>query len=121
IAVGESVAVEVEPWTAETPRLYDAVVSTPVETVRLRLGFRTVTVEDGLLKVNGHRILLRGVNRHEWDPENGRTLSAETMRADLEIMKRHNINAVRTSHYPPDRRFLDLCDELGVWVVDECD
>ncbi|MCH7229817.1 DUF4981 domain-containing protein [Glycomyces sp. L485] len=121
IAVGESTGIPVEPWTAETPRLYDAEVATATERVRLRLGFRTIAVEDGLLKVNGKRILLRGVNRHEWHPETGRTLSVETMRQDLEIMKRHNINAVRTSHYPPDRRFLDLCDELGMWVVDECD
>jgi beta-galactosidase len=121
IAAGETAAVAVEPWTAETPRLYDAVVATEAERVELRIGFRTVAVEDGVLKVNGKRILLRGVNRHEWDPDHGRTLSVETMRRDLELMKRHNVNAVRTSHYPPDRRFLDLCDELGVWVVDECD
>ncbi|GAB3653786.1 glycoside hydrolase family 2 TIM barrel-domain containing protein [Glycomyces tarimensis] len=121
IAIGESASVEVEPWTAETPRLYDLEVSAAAETVKLRIGFRTVKVEDGLLKVNGRRILLRGVNRHEWDPDTGRTLSVETMRRDIEIMKRHNINAVRTSHYPPDRRFLDLCDELGMWVIDECD
>ncbi len=121
IPIGESAEVAVEPWTAETPRLYEAVVATAGERVRLRLGFRTVAVEDGLLKVNGRRLLLRGVNRHEWDPDHGRTLTVATMRRDLEIMKRHNINAVRTSHYPPDRRFLDLCDELGMWVVDECD
>ncbi|THV37010.1 glycoside hydrolase family 2 TIM barrel-domain containing protein [Glycomyces buryatensis] len=121
IAIGESATVAVEPWTAETPRLYDAVVASGTERVSLRIGFRTVKIEDGLLKVNGKRILLRGVNRHEWDPDTGRTLSVETMRRDLEIMKRHNINAVRTSHYPPDKRFLDLCDELGVWVIDECD
>ncbi|WP_026923782.1 glycoside hydrolase family 2 TIM barrel-domain containing protein [Glycomyces arizonensis] len=121
IAIGESAAIEVEPWTAETPRLYDAQVATAGERASLRIGFRTVTIEDGLLKVNGKRILLRGVNRHEWDPRTGRTLTVETMRRDIEIMKRHNINAVRTSHYPPDRRFLDLCDELGMWVVDECD
>lgn len=121
IAVGESIAVEVEPWTAETPRLYDAVVATASERARLRLGFRTVEVGDGRLLVNGKRIMLRGVNRHEWDPDEGRTLDLATMRRDIEIMKRHNINAVRTSHYPPDRRFLDLCDELGMWVVDECD
>jgi beta-galactosidase len=121
IPIGESVEVEVEPWTAEAPRLYDAEVSTGSETVELRIGFRTVTIEDGRLLVNGKRILLRGVNRHEWDPRTGRTLTVETMRRDLEIMKRHNINAVRTSHYPPDSRFLDLCDELGMWVVDECD
>jgi beta-galactosidase len=118
---GETVTVPVEPWTAETPRLYDAVVATDAERVSLRVGFRTVTVENGLLKVNGTPILLRGVNRHEWDPDTGRTLTVETMRRDLELMKRHNVNAVRTSHYPPDRRFLDLCDELGMWVIDECD
>ncbi|MEU6247748.1 glycoside hydrolase family 2 TIM barrel-domain containing protein [Glycomyces sp. NPDC047010] len=121
IAAGESVSLAVEPWTAETPRLYDAEVATGSERVSLRIGFRTVAIEDGLLKVNGKRILLRGVNRHEWDPDHGRTLSVATMRRDLEVMKRHNVNAVRTSHYPPDRRFLDLCDEIGVWVVDECD
>jgi beta-galactosidase len=120
-AVGETVRVPVEPWTAETPRLYDAVVATDTERVSLRIGFRTVAVEDGVLKVNGRPILLRGVNRHEWDPDTGRTLTVETMRRDLEIMKRHNVNAVRTSHYAPDRRFLDLCDELGMWVIDECD
>jgi beta-galactosidase len=121
IAIGETATVPVESWTAETPRLYDAVVATATERVSLRIGFRTVAVEDGVLKVNGRPILLRGVNRHEWDPDTGRTLSVETMRRDLEIMKRHNVNAVRTSHYPPDRRFLDLCDEIGVWVIDECD
>ncbi|MBO3731624.1 glycoside hydrolase family 2 TIM barrel-domain containing protein [Glycomyces niveus] len=121
IAAGETASVAVEPWTAETPRLYDAEVATATERVSLRIGFRTVAIEDGLLKVNGKRILLRGVNRHEWDPDTGRTLAVETMRRDLEIMKRHNVNAVRTSHYPPDRRFLDLCDEIGVWVIDECD
>ena len=121
INAGGTATIAVEPWTAETPRLYDAVVATGTERVSLRIGFRTIKVEDGLLKVNGKRILLRGVNRHEWDPDTGRTLSVETMRRDLEIMKRHNVNAVRTSHYPPDRRFLDLCDELGMWVIDECD
>jgi beta-galactosidase len=121
IAVGEAAAVPVEPWTAETPRLYDVVVSTDTERVSLRVGFRTVAVEAGVLKVNGRPILLRGVNRHEWDPDTGRTLTIETMRRDIELMKRHNVNAVRTSHYPPDRRFLDLCDELGMWVIDECD
>ncbi|MQM24834.1 glycoside hydrolase family 2 TIM barrel-domain containing protein [Glycomyces albidus] len=121
IAAGETASAPVEPWTAETPRLYDAVVATASERVNLRIGFRTVTVEGGVLKVNGKRTLLRGVNRHEWDPDTGRTLSVEAMRLDVELMKRHNVNAVRTSHYPPDRRFLDLCDELGLWVIDECD
>jgi beta-galactosidase len=121
LAVGDTAVVPVEPWTAETPRLYDAVVASASERVALRIGFRRVEVSGGLFKVNGKAILFRGVNRHEWDPDDGRTLSVETMRRDLEIMKRHNVNAVRTSHYPPDHRFLDLCDELGMWVIDECD
>ena len=118
---GETYSVVVQQWTAETPKLYDAVVHTPAERVRLRVGFRTVSIVEGRLLVNGRRILLRGVNRHDWHPEHGRALPAETLRADLELMKRHNINAVRTSHYPPQSAFLDLCDELGMWVIDECD
>jgi len=74
-----------------------------------------------VLTVNGRRIVLRGVNRHEFDPGRGRAVTRETMRRDVELMKRHNINAVRTSHYPPHPGFLDLCDELGLWVVLECD
>ncbi|WP_052866687.1 glycoside hydrolase family 2 TIM barrel-domain containing protein [Streptomyces niger] len=121
LATGESATVPVAPWTAETPRLYDAELATPGERVRLRIGFRTVAVEDGLLKVNGRRLLLRGVNRHEFHPAHGRALTADVMRRDLLLMKQHNINAVRTSHYPPHPAFLELCDELGLWVVDECD
>ncbi|MFK4227050.1 glycoside hydrolase family 2 TIM barrel-domain containing protein [Streptomyces sp. NPDC019890] len=121
MATGEAVTVPVEPWTAETPRLYDGELATEGERIPLRIGFRTVAVADGVIKVNGKRILLRGVNRHEFHPETGRTLDARTMRLDLELMKRHNINAVRTSHYPPHPAFLDLCDELGLWVIDECD
>ncbi|HKS47603.1 MAG TPA: glycoside hydrolase family 2 TIM barrel-domain containing protein [Amycolatopsis sp.] len=111
----------VEPWSAEAPRLYDAVLATPGERVRLRAGFRSVAIVDGQLTVNGRRILLRGVNRHEFHPDFGRAVPAEAMRTDLESMKRHNVNAVRTSHYPPHPAFLELCDELGLWVVDECD
>ncbi|MGW8395463.1 glycoside hydrolase family 2 TIM barrel-domain containing protein [Streptomyces lydicus] len=121
LATGESATVPVRPWTAEQPHLYDGELVTAGETVPLRIGFRTVRVEDGLLKVNGRRILLRGVNRHEFHPQYGRTVGPETMRRDLLLMKRHNVNAVRTSHYPPHPAFLDLCDELGLWVVDECD
>ncbi|MDT9698935.1 glycoside hydrolase family 2 TIM barrel-domain containing protein [Streptomyces sp. P17] len=120
-ATGESVTVPVEPWTAETPRLYDGELATPGERVPLRIGFRTVALEDGLIKVNGRAILFKGVNRHEWHPEKGRALDLATMREDVLLMKRHNLNAVRTSHYPPHPAFLDLCDELGLWVIDECD
>ncbi|MEV0114211.1 glycoside hydrolase family 2 TIM barrel-domain containing protein [Streptomyces sp. NPDC050844] len=121
VATGDAVTVAVEPWTAETPRLYDGVLATAGERIPLRIGFRTVAVEDGVIKVNGRRILFRGVNRHEFHPETGRTLDLATMRADIRLMKQHNINAVRTSHYPPHPAFLDLCDELGLWVIDECD
>ena len=121
VASGESVELPVEPWSAELPRLYDAEVASAGERVRLRIGFRTVVVEDGLLKVNGRRILFRGVNRHEFDPDHGRAVPEEVMRRDVLLMKEHNINAVRTAHYPPHPRFLELCDELGLYVIDECD
>ncbi|MGD0556586.1 MAG: glycoside hydrolase family 2 TIM barrel-domain containing protein, partial [Streptosporangiaceae bacterium] len=111
----------VQPWSAEEPRLYDGVLATEGERVPLRIGFRTVAITDGVLTVNGRRILLRGVNRHEHHPERGRALDRETMLRDVLLMKRHNINAVRTSHYPPHPYFLELCDEYGLWVIDECD
>ncbi|HSN42947.1 MAG TPA: glycoside hydrolase family 2 TIM barrel-domain containing protein [Propionibacteriaceae bacterium] len=119
-----NVAIEVAdigPWTAETPRLYDVEVITGPETVTLRVGFRTVEIVGDQIQVNGTTIRFDGVNRHEWHPVTGRTLDLDTMRADLDLMKRHNINAIRTSHYPPDPRFLDLCDEYGFWVMLECD
>ncbi|MFJ6895885.1 glycoside hydrolase family 2 TIM barrel-domain containing protein [Streptomyces hokutonensis] len=121
VATGESVTVPVRPWTAETPYLYDGLLTTEGERVPLRIGFRTVELSDGLIKVNGKAVLFKGVNRHEWHPEKGRALDRETMREDVLLMKRHNINAVRTSHYPPHPDFLDLCDEYGLWVIDECD
>ncbi|MFI1356542.1 glycoside hydrolase family 2 TIM barrel-domain containing protein [Streptomyces sp. NPDC020898] len=121
VRTGEPVTVAVEPWTAETPRLYDGVLVTAGERVPLRIGFRTVELSDGLIKVNGKAVLFKGVNRHEWHPEKGRALDLETMRADVLLMKRYNLNAVRTSHYPPHPAFLDLCDEYGLWVIDECD
>jgi beta-galactosidase len=121
-AAGETVTLErVEPWSAELPRLYDAVVRTEDEAAALKIGFRRVLVEDGLLEVNGRRVLLRGVNRHEFDPDSGRAVTEETMVRDVELMKAHNLNAVRTSHYPPHPRFLELCDEYGLYVIDECD
>ncbi len=111
----------VEPWTAETPRLYDATLAAGAETIRLRIGFRTVTIADGQLLVNGAPIRLRGVNRHEWNPLRGRAVTAEDMLADVLLMKRHHVNAVRTSHYPPHPDFLRLCDEYGLWVILEND
>ncbi|MFF4437660.1 glycoside hydrolase family 2 TIM barrel-domain containing protein [Streptomyces sp. NPDC001621] len=121
IGTGDEATVPVEPWSAEIPRLYDAVLATEGERVPLRIGFRTVELSDGLIKVNGRAVLFKGVNRHEWHPERGRALDPQTMREDVLLMKRHNVNAVRTSHYPPHPAFLDLCDEYGLWVIDECD
>ncbi|MFF3499640.1 glycoside hydrolase family 2 TIM barrel-domain containing protein [Streptomyces sp. NPDC003247] len=121
VVTGATVTVPVEPWSAETPRLYDGELVTAGERVPLRIGFRTVVLADGLIKVNGRPVLFKGVNRHEWHPRTGRALDLETMREDVLLMKRHNVNAVRTSHYPPHPAFLDLCDEYGLWVIDECD
>ncbi|MEU5216987.1 glycoside hydrolase family 2 TIM barrel-domain containing protein [Streptomyces sp. NPDC020807] len=121
LATGESATVPVEPWSAELPRLYEAELAAGGERIPLRIGFRTVAVENGVITVNGRRILFRGVNRHEFHPERGRSLDLATMREDVELMKRHNINAVRTSHYPPHPAFLDLCDTYGLWVIDEGD
>ena len=113
--------IPVEPWSDEQPRRYSAVLSGPGGDVHFRVGFRRVEVRDGQIRLNGRTVRFRGVNRHEWHPETGRSLSEATMRADVLLMKQHNINAVRTSHYPPDPRFLDLCDEYGLLVIDECD
>ncbi|WP_194904308.1 glycoside hydrolase family 2 TIM barrel-domain containing protein [Catenulispora rubra] len=112
----------VDPWSDEVPRLYAGeLISGSGERIPLRIGFRSVAVTDGVLTANGRPLTFRGVNRHEWHPMTGRTLDHETMLADVLLMKQHNINAVRTSHYPPDARFLDLCDEHGLWVVCEGD
>ncbi|ALO98351.1 Beta-galactosidase [Streptomyces hygroscopicus subsp. limoneus] len=111
----------VEPWSAEQPRLYDATVSTAAESIALRVGFRTVHIRGDRFLVNGRRVVFHGMNRHEAHPERGRVFDEEHARADLARMKRFNVNAIRTSHYPPHPRLLDLADELGFWVVLECD
>jgi beta-galactosidase len=111
----------VDPWSAESPRLYDATVTSRGETVSLRLGFRTVEIRGDRFVVNGRRVVFHGMNRHETHPERGRVFDEEHARADLIRMKQFNVNAIRTSHYPPHPRLLDLADELGFWVVLECD
>ena len=104
-------------WTAETPNLYHLVVSLDDSSfVAHRVGFRQVEMKDGLIKVNGRRIVLKGANRHEHHPTLGRAVPYEFMKRDLLIMKTHNINAIRTSHQPSDVRLYDLADELGVSV-----
>ncbi|WP_348787982.1 glycoside hydrolase family 2 TIM barrel-domain containing protein [Leifsonia sp. NPDC080035] len=111
----------VEPWTAETPRLYEATVEAQGETATLRLGFRTVEIRGDRFLVNGRRVVFHGMNRHETHPERGRVFDEQHAREDLARMKRFNVNAIRTSHYPPHPRLLDLADELGFWVILECD
>lgn len=108
---------QVAPWSAEVPTLYDATIATESETVTLRIGFRRVEVDGEIFRINGERIVLRGVNRHEADPRVGRTQHFENMDRDVELMKLHNLNAVRTSHYPPHPRFLEVCDEAGLYVL----
>ncbi|HET8914371.1 MAG TPA: glycoside hydrolase family 2 TIM barrel-domain containing protein, partial [Propionibacteriaceae bacterium] len=112
---------KVEPWSAEVPRLYEARVSSRDETLTLQLGFRRVEIDGDILSVNGTQVIFHGVNRHETHPVKGRMFDEQYVRADMITMKRAGINAIRTSHYPPQPRVLDLADELGFWVIDECD
>ncbi|WP_237739386.1 glycoside hydrolase family 2 TIM barrel-domain containing protein [Microbacterium yannicii] len=118
---GEAVTVPVQPWSAESPRLYRGTLTSADEVVGLAVGFRRVEVVDGVLLANGRPVTFRGVNRHEHHPGTGRTLDRTTMIRDIVMMKRANIDAVRTSHYPPHPDFLRLCDEYGLWVVVEVD
>ncbi|MCF4120941.1 DUF4981 domain-containing protein [Antribacter sp. KLBMP9083] len=111
----------VEPWSAEVPRLYDVEVASPGETVRLRAGFRRVEIRGESLLANGRPLVFRGVNRHETHPDLGRVFDESALVRDLHLMKRHNVNAIRTSHQPPHPRTLELLDELGFWVILECD
>ncbi|WP_029150346.1 glycoside hydrolase family 2 TIM barrel-domain containing protein [Microbacterium indicum] len=121
-AAGEDIVVAaVRPWSAEEPHLYDGELVSAGERIAMRIGFRRIAISGGVFTVNGRRTLMRGVNRHDIDADTGRVVSEQRMRHDILLMKKHNVNAVRTSHYPPQARFLELCDELGLWVIDECD
>ena len=111
-------------WSAETPNLYEVVMELkfgiyPMEVISTKFGFREVEIKDSQLLVNGKAILLKGVNRHEHDPITGHVISKESMIKDIELMKLFNINAVRTSHYPNDPLWYDLCDQYGIYVIDE--
>ncbi len=115
---------EAQPWSAESPQLYQLLVELRrgdqlLHRSRHRFGFRTVEVRTEGLFVNGRRVLLKGVNRHAFWPSSGRTMNRELDVRDVELIKEMNMNAVRTSHYPPDQSFLDACDELGLYVIDE--
>jgi beta-galactosidase len=111
-------------WTAETPHLYtlELTLTAPNQTPQIiteKIGLREVSIVDGTLRLNGTPIKLRGVNHHDLWPETGRTASLEQLRRDLELIRDANINFVRTAHYPPDKRLLALCDELGLYVMCE--
>ena len=109
-------------WTAERPYLCDLVLSIDdSQFTAHRVGFRQVELKDGLIKVNGQRVVFKGANRHEHHPRSGRTVPLEFLKHDLLLMKNHNINAIRTCHQPSDPRLYDLADELGFWVMDEAD
>ncbi|MFL5802194.1 MAG: glycoside hydrolase family 2 TIM barrel-domain containing protein [Roseiflexaceae bacterium] len=114
-------------WSADDPYLYTLLITLRdqqgevIAAVPQKIGFRRIELKGAQLLINGKSIKLRGVNRHEHHPELGRALPRETMRADVLLMKQHNINTVRTSHYPPHPHFLDLCDAYGLYVIDEAD
>lgn len=116
---------DVKTWTSEAPNLYPLFIrlldkkGRIMEALSTYVGFRTVEIKNGLLLVNGQAIKIRGVNRHEHDPNTAHVISEESMRKDLELMKANNINAIRTCHYPNDSRFYDLCDQYGFFVIDE--
>ncbi|MEE9231027.1 MAG: glycoside hydrolase family 2 TIM barrel-domain containing protein [Acidobacteriota bacterium] len=112
-------------WSAESPELYTLLLTLRgedgkvLEAVSQKIGFREVEIRHGRLRVNGVPIVLKGVNRHEHDPDTGHTVDAESMVRDIRLMKAHNINAVRTSHYPDTPEWYDLCDRFGLYLIDE--
>lgn len=114
-------------WDAEHPYLYTlklALVDSTgnaVERAETKIGFRSVEIKDGMMLVNGKQVRLRGVNRHEMDPETGHVMTEERMIEDIKLLKQCNINAVRTCHYPNTERWYELCDEYGIYLMDETD
>lgn len=111
-------------WSSEFPNLYTAVLTlksngVPVEYVSSKFGFRKVEIANGIIQINGKRVIFKGTNRHEFDCHTGRYVTEEVMRQDIVMMKQANMNSVRTSHYPNAPRFLELCDEYGLYVIDE--
>lgn len=108
-------------WNAEQPYLYTVVLESRHEVITDRLGIRDISVRDGVVYFNGEKIKFHGVNRHDSDPVTGFTISVEQMKKDLRLMKEHNVNAIRTSHYPNAPQFYQLCDQYGFYVIDEAD
>lgn len=125
IVEGSKTVINPLKWSAEDPNLYTLICSLKdskgriIETARTRVGFREFEIDGGQMKLNGKPILFKGVNRHEIHPDTGRTMSREKMIQDILLMKQYNINAVRTSHYPNDPLWYELCDEYGLYVINE--
>lgn len=132
IAVTDSATIRLETnvkspnlWTAETPNLYTLLITLKdadnklVEATSVKVGFRTVEIKDGVLTVNGRPIMVHGVNLHEHHPLTGHVVDRETMIRDIQLMKQFNINSVRTSHYPQSTLWYELCDQYGLYVLDE--
>ncbi|TWU51769.1 glycoside hydrolase family 2 TIM barrel-domain containing protein [Rubripirellula reticaptiva] len=121
----KSLPFEVKPWSAEDPQLYTLLVTCqefagkPISHYAQNIGFKRSEIKEGQLQINGQAILVKGVNRHDHDPDTGHYVPEEMMRRDITLMKQMNINTVRTSHYPNDPRFYELCDEIGLYVICE--
>ncbi|WP_270201992.1 glycoside hydrolase family 2 TIM barrel-domain containing protein [Bifidobacterium pseudocatenulatum] len=115
----------IAPWSAEEPTLYELTVLVVghdgplVEKIVQRIGFRTFRIEDGIMKLNGKRVVFKGADRHEFDAKRGRSITRQDMIADIPFCKRHNTNAIRTWHYPNQEYWYDLCDEYGIYLIDE--
>ena len=123
---GDTIELEgIQPWSHKTPVLYHAELTlkdaqgTVQEVVPYDIGFRRFEMKDGIMCLNGERVVFNGVNRHEWNPEKGRAIDADDMNAAMAVLKANNINAVRTCHYPNPSALYALCDELGLYVIDE--
>ncbi len=121
----ETLIKDINPWSAEIPNLYTMLISIEdekgniTETAKQKTGFRTSEIKNGQLLINGVAVLFKGVNRHEHDPVTGHVISKELMLEDITLMKQNNINTVRTSHYPNDPYWYELCDKYGIYVIDE--
>ncbi len=119
VASFENLAAEL--WSAENPRLYDCFIETSACCVHHRVGFKSVEIRGDVFTLNGEKIKIKGVNHHDTSPKNGYYLSPQEILQDIQLCKDYNMNTIRTSHYPPDPMFLEACEELGIYVIDEAD
>ena len=120
-AVGEIKIAGVKLWSADEPNLYTLIIRAMGEKIIEKVGFRTVTIDGKVFKINGEAIKLKGVNRHDFNSETGATVTLQNMYEDLQLMKQLNVNAVRTSHYPNCPEFYQFCDTIGIFALDEAD